>query len=419
MYILEDLVTREKTAAKTLREEFLSDNSLVKRFRREMKIWVGIGSHPNVVRAFQVRDIYSTPFLLMEYMDGGSLAGLLQNSSEVPDTEIIRIGRSIAEGMRFVHSRITQDGLRGIVHRDLKPANILLDRTGSVKVADFGLARATNTTQLTKTYDVVGTIQYSSPEQIVDSRHVDRRTDVYSFGAVLYHISCGVPPFRGRSWSELIKKITDDIPPEPASLRKNFDTSLSAIIMKCLSKKKEERYEDFTGIISDFDAAESRATNACPGRSATAEIDAACKLAEEEAMRDNSPSVEPVHLLRAALIIFPEPISTWVREARIERDSLIQCLRSQKPETLARNYTDKVVFSRPARRIIGIAREMTERDFNRASQSIHLLRAIFGEESVRVVMTDALNSYDSKCPPNGEGSAKLERLMQLLCVDMR
>ncbi|MBI4830400.1 MAG: serine/threonine protein kinase, partial [Candidatus Lindowbacteria bacterium] len=172
VYIIENPDTGKRLAAKTVREEFLNDPLMVARFRREMKIWRGIGSHPNVVRAFSITDIGSAPFSFMEYLEGGSVLSVLRKTGTLTIDRTLRIAEGVAEGMNHVHNCITADGLRGIIHRDLTPSNIMMSGGGDPKIADFGLARALDMTLLTRTCDVLGTLPYLSPEQLLDSRAV-------------------------------------------------------------------------------------------------------------------------------------------------------------------------------------------------------------------------------------------------------
>jgi serine/threonine protein kinase len=393
VYIVEDTETGKRAAAKTIREEFLNDPSLVARFRREMKIWVGMGDHPNVVRAFFVKNIQSYPFLFMEYLDGGSIFDLLKETRSLPLDQILRIAKGIAEGMNHVHNRITPDGLRGILHRDLKPANVLLGKKQEIKVADFGLARALDTTRLTQTYDVVGTIHYSSPEQILDSRNVDKRTDIYSFGAILYHMTCGEYPFVADTWSDLVNEIRTVMPPPPAELREDIPETLSQMIMKCLAKRKEDRFENFADLCDNVSELlrKTGGGTAPPDETEGRELHDILGMAELEAAQSGSPSVEPTHLLLAAVLSQTEPLSSWFREMQIDEDEFISHFRNLIEGIDKESAATKTKFRRSSRRVIGLAHTFAGQDGLTTPQGRHMLKALFREPSARDIMINVLN----------------------------
>jgi serine/threonine protein kinase len=392
VYVVEDRETGKKAAAKTMRDELLGDSTMVARFRRETKIWVGLGSHPNVVRAFFVKDIDSVPFLFMEYLDGGSLFELIKKVRPIPIEQIISIAAGVAEGMRHVHNRITPDGLRGILHRDLKPANVLLDSSGAIKVTDFGLAGARNATLLTKTYDVFGTFHYSSPEQILDSHTVDRRSDIYSFGAILYHVACSVIPFDADSWSELVKKIKEVIPSEPTSLRSDLPEPISRIIMKCLAKNRDERFDSFDEICEQLSRIDP---NAAPGETDTAsqgDWTALLDTAQREAGQSGSALVEPIHLLLSAISYQSEPLSSWLKKRRIEEGGIVKNIRVSMDITPGGDAPPDIKFKRSSRRVIGLAQSLAERETATSPTVKHMIKALLQEPGMRDLLNCALRA---------------------------
>jgi serine/threonine protein kinase len=389
VYVVEDIETGNKAAAKTMREELLGDPTMVARFRREMKIWVGLGSHPNVVRAFFVKDIGSIPFLFMEYLDGGSLFDLIKEVRPIPIEQVFKIAVGVAEGMRYVHNRITPDGLRGILHRDLKPANVLRDSDGAIKVTDFGLAGARNSTLLTKTSDVFGTFHYSSPEQILDSHNVDRRSDIYSFGAVLYHVACSVIPFDADTWSDLVRKIKEVTPSDPVSLRSDLPESISRIIMRCLAKSKDERFDCFDEIckqLSRVDPTFAAEEEDAASNDWTAMLD----MAQREAAQCGSALVEPVHLLLSAVSRQSKPFSSWLKEKGIAEDGIAGNIRASigvKPDA---DTPVEIKFKRSSRRVIGLAQNLAEREAAPSPTAKHMIKALLQEPSMRDIMASAL-----------------------------
>lgn len=413
VYILEDIDTGARIAAKTIRDEFLADAALVARFRREMRIWVGLGAHPNIVRAFSIKDIRSHPFLFMEYMDGGSLLDLLRVNCNLPSDMVIKIAIGIAQGMDHVHNRITPDGIRGILHRDLKPANMLLSNSNKVKVADFGLARAINTTLLTQTCDIVGTIHYSSPEQIRDSRNVDKRADVYSFGAILYHTVCGAPPFVAGTLSGLIQKITTEIPASPVEVRKDAPESLSKMIMRCLAKPRDDRYSSFEEILAELSGMNPGWRNdplSADGPPAPP-INAIIDIAQGEAADKDCCVVEPAHLLIGAIICM-EPVPNRLEAMGMDKNALLSRLRALTRQGEETHSVGEIRFGRPARRVIGLAWELAEKGGGYPDGN-HMLRALCGEASVEEMMRDISNLPTSQTAGLEQSAGKICSLLEL------
>ncbi len=397
VYILDDTQTGEKVVAKTLLEEYLNDKIMVKRFRREMRIWLGLGEHPNIVRAFFVQDINSIPFLFMEHLDGGSLDEIIRSSNSLPLNRILRIAKGIAEGMEYVHNRITPDGLRGILHRDIKPANILFNKKDDVRVADFGLARALNATRLTQSCEVLGTIHYSSPEQIFDPPNVDRRSDIYSFGATLYHTLCGVPPFTGDSWNDLIGKIRNHIPPSPTELRSDVPVDLADLIMQCLAKKKEDRIDRFGEIIVRIYNLLCERDEVCDQTSfdAAREFNMILDRSQQEAAQQGLSTVAPIQLLTTVIMSDFTPLSSLLTEMDLNEEALAGQFRDLDGNLAPEDITVEVRFERASRRVLGLAHSLAERDGIRVPESKHLLRAVLQESSAREALINALRRLNA------------------------
>jgi serine/threonine protein kinase len=163
------------------------------RFEREGRTAARL-AHPNIVQVYDAGegefDGRETSYIVMEYVPGGDLKGLIDRRGRLPGPELARLGEEICAGLAHAHER-------GVIHRDIKPHNILLDENGHVKVTDFGIARALGTTQATRTGSFLGTALYSSPEQL-QGQKVTPKSDVYSLGATLYQAATGEPPFVGK-----------------------------------------------------------------------------------------------------------------------------------------------------------------------------------------------------------------------------
>lgn len=209
---------------------------LMTRFLREGQAAASV-NHPNVVQVYESGLHNHTAFLAMELVDGASLGQVLDESHVIEAEKVAKIGAAIARGMAAIHAQ-------GIIHRDIKPDNILLGRDGSVKIADLGLAKLIDDEEverLTASGVVIGTPLYVAPEAIRNAHHVGPGTDIYSFGATLYHLLCGHPPFIGDSPYELMRAHLDDRPRPLHEVNPAVPQWLSRVVHACLQKNPERR----------------------------------------------------------------------------------------------------------------------------------------------------------------------------------
>jgi serine/threonine-protein kinase len=188
VFLAEDLVLRRRVAVKVLQPALARDETFLRRFRAEARS-VAAMNHPNVLQVFDWGEGTGGPYLVLEYLEGGSLFDMLGREEQLSPAQAARMGSQAAEGLAYAHGR-------GIVHRDVKPANLLFDEEGRVRVADFGVARALSATSaLTESGGtMLGTARYASPEQ-AQGRPLDGRSDVYSLALVLYEAVTGTVPF--------------------------------------------------------------------------------------------------------------------------------------------------------------------------------------------------------------------------------
>ncbi|MGH2724010.1 MAG: protein kinase domain-containing protein [Actinomycetota bacterium] len=233
VYRATDLVLGRTVAVKVLSDRFAGDRRFVTRFRREAQAAAGL-NHPNVVSVFDTGSDDGQHYIVMEYVEGPTLADVLARQKRLPPGRAARIGGAVAAALAAAHDR-------GLVHRDVKPGNIMLTGRDHVKVMDFGIARAAADDTLTQTGTILGTAAYLSPEQ-AQGHPVEPPSDVYSLGCVLYELLTGSPPFTGDSpVSVAFKHVRDD--PVPIS---RMDTGappeLEAVVMRALAKEPGQRY---------------------------------------------------------------------------------------------------------------------------------------------------------------------------------
>ena len=224
-----------RVALKVLRPDLLTSEGFAQRFLKEARA-IGRLSHPNIVVVHDVGSDQGTIYIAMEFLTGEPFHEVMRNK-EFSDKEIILLGSQVARVLDYAHQH-------GIVHRDIKPSNIILSPDGQIKITDFGIAHIEDPSaaQQTRAGEVLGTPAYMSPEQVLGNP-VDGRSDVYSLGVILYELSTGVRPFRGENLAAIFMAVTQQTPLEPAEVKPTVSPELSGIIMKCLNKAPEERFQ--------------------------------------------------------------------------------------------------------------------------------------------------------------------------------
>ncbi|WP_026918065.1 Stk1 family PASTA domain-containing Ser/Thr kinase [Gordonia shandongensis] len=244
-----DLLLHRDVAIKVLRADLARDPTFYLRFRREAQNAAKL-NHPTIVQVFDTGEAETPdgplPFIVMEYVEGDTLRDLLRSSGHIAPKQAITWMADVAAAMDFSHRN-------NIVHRDMKPANVMIDRTGAVKVMDFGIARAMDDTSatMTQTSAVMGTAQYLSPEQARGIK-VDPRSDIYSMGCVLFELLTGEPPFTGDSPIAVAHQHVHEDPRRPSQVRSEIPAELDSVVMMAMSKNPANRYQTAAEFRSDL-----------------------------------------------------------------------------------------------------------------------------------------------------------------------
>jgi len=234
VYKAVDTRIKEKIALKLIKPEISSDRKTLERFGNELKLARKI-VHKNVGRMFDINEEKSTHYITMEYVSGQDLKGLIRQSGQLALSTSISIAKQICEGLSEAHKV-------GVVHRDLKPHNIMIDREGEVRIMDFGIARSLKEKGITGAGVMIGTPEYMSPEQ-VESKETDQRSDIYSLGIILYEMVTGRVPFEGDSPFSIGVKQKSENPRPPKEINDQIPEDLNRVILKCMEKEKESRYQ--------------------------------------------------------------------------------------------------------------------------------------------------------------------------------
>ncbi|MDP9221152.1 MAG: Stk1 family PASTA domain-containing Ser/Thr kinase, partial [Actinomycetota bacterium] len=277
-------------AVKMLRPDLARDPSFQARFRREAHSAASL-NHPAVVAVYDTgEDEFAgnpVPYIVMEYVEGSTLRDLLTSGRRLMPERALEIVDGVLAALAYSHAH-------GIVHRDIKPANVMLTRAGDVKVMDFGIARAVadQSATMTATSAVIGTAQYLSPEQ-ARGEQVDARSDLYSTGCLLYELLTGRPPFVGDSPVSVAYQHVREEPQPPSSLDPDVPAAVDAIVMRALTKDREQRYQNADQMRADIGRALAGRDVAAP--TAVAAAAATQRIASPPAPPTSTFAVLPEH----------------------------------------------------------------------------------------------------------------------------
>jgi eukaryotic-like serine/threonine-protein kinase len=276
VYLAQDTRLARKVALKLLPPEFTQEKERVQRFEREARAASGL-NHPNILTIYEIGELDETHFIASEYIEGRTLREALAHGA-LPEKEVLDIGIQIAEALAAAHEA-------GIIHRDIKPENVMLRRDGYVKVLDFGLAKLTEAASSqfitrgsaqgnmkTNPGAILGTARYMSPEQAL-GEEVDRRTDLFSLGVLLYELAVGAPPFKGVTTPATLDAIVHHVPVPLTQLKPALQQELEHIVGRALEKERELRYQSATDLRADLKRLQ-RDLNSTPAQSASGRLPA-------------------------------------------------------------------------------------------------------------------------------------------------
>ena len=234
VYRVEDKKIQEEVALKLIKPEIASDKKTIERFSNELKMARKI-AHRNVCKMYDLGEEKGAHYITMEYVPGQDLRGLIKQTGQLAVGTTINIAKQFCEGLSEAHKL-------GVVHRDLKPQNIMIDKEGNVRIMDFGIARSLKAKGITGAGVMIGTPEYMSPEQ-VEGKETDQRSDIYSLGVILYEMVTGRVPFEGDTPFTIGVKHKSEVPRDPRELNAQIPEELNQVILRCMEKDKDKRYQ--------------------------------------------------------------------------------------------------------------------------------------------------------------------------------
>jgi serine/threonine protein kinase/Flp pilus assembly protein TadD len=243
VYRVKDEKLDEEMALKVLKPEIATYKGTIERFKNELKLARKI-AHKHVCKMYDLNEEEETPYITMEYVKGEDLKSFIRSKSRLTQKEAITIAKQVCEGLAGAHEL-------GVIHRDLKPQNIMIDEKSNAKVMDFGIARSVEAAGLTQTGVMIGTPDYMSPEQ-AEGEEADQRSDIYALGVILYEMVTGSVPFKGDTVFSVALKHKSKLPSDPKKLNPDVSENLSRLILICMEKERERRYQTTEALLADL-----------------------------------------------------------------------------------------------------------------------------------------------------------------------
>jgi serine/threonine-protein kinase len=248
VFLAREAGRKEPIALKVLSPDMAGDRENVARFLREAQFMIAL-DHPNIVRAYEVGVVEISFYLSMEYVAGDDLHERMAENGFIEPGEALKIMKHTATALEY-------GAARGVIHRDVKPENIMISTGGTVKLADMGLAvlAGSEDFRLTAPGTFLGTPVYMSPELARAERYVDLRSDIYALGCTFYHAICGTPPHVGSMNPVVIlQQHLNETPALPSTLVQGLDPKIDLLLMKCLEKNPDDRYQSYPELIAAID----------------------------------------------------------------------------------------------------------------------------------------------------------------------
>lgn len=246
VYLAHDTILDRDVAVKVLRGDLATDEKFIRRFQREALSASSL-SHPNIVEMYDVGEDDGQYYIVMEFVDGKTLKQVLKQRGHLSVTEVIDIMLQLTDGMAHAHDAY-------IIHRDIKPQNIMMLSNGMIKITDFGVATALNSTQLTQTNSVMGTVHYLPPEQ-AQGKGSTIRSDIYSMGIMMYELLSGSAPYKGETAVEIALKHLKEPLPSIRKVSSQIPQSIENVIIKSTAKNPKNRYSDAREMFEDLKTA--------------------------------------------------------------------------------------------------------------------------------------------------------------------
>jgi tetratricopeptide (TPR) repeat protein/predicted Ser/Thr protein kinase len=379
VYLAEDLKLDRQVALKFLPEHMTADEVEKERFIHEAKAASSL-NHPNVTTIYEIDEHEGQLFIAMEYCSGQSLKELIEGE-KLTLKKTLDIAVQICEGLTAAHKK-------DVVHRDIKSDNIMVTTEGRVKIMDFGLAKLKGATKLTSTGSTLGTVSYMSPEQ-AQAAEVDQRSDIFSFGVVLYEMITGHLPFGGDHEAAVIYSIVNETPEPLARYKSNVPEGLQRIVEKALIKDRQERYQHIDGVLADLRHEKRTMEYATAGR-----IPSDVKAPRPKKTR--LPVIIPVAMILLVIVLFfiLKPFQVKIapqQEAVAEENSLAimyfeNLVDRQDPERLGEVVTNLLIT------------DLSESQYTRvvSSQRLYDILKLLGKEGVKVIDRDVASDVANK-----------------------
>ncbi|MBI4712374.1 MAG: tetratricopeptide repeat protein [Planctomycetes bacterium] len=378
------------------------DPEMLERFHLEARAIAGL-SHPNIVQVHEAGTIDERHYFVMDYVEGASLDKFIGAKRTVSGIQnVAKIVMQVALALHYAHTN-------KIVHRDIKPANILIDKNGKVFLTDFGLAKQIGSLKksLTMTGSIMGTPHYMAPEQAAGKKHeIDRRTDIFSLGATLYHCITGRLPFEGQEIYETFMRIINDEPAPPTEIIPTIPKDLEVICLKCLEKDKANRYQTARELALDIKRyLEDEPISARP----TGRITHLWRRAAK-----NKPAA--IGITSAVLILIVVILYGWLSSAAQRREQLSQSRRDaydyfeQGQYETAISLCDKVLTLAPLDEEITYLRGQCQKSINRKEEKTNLTKEQQQRREKAKIVLDRANGID-------DADAKIPILQEAIEID--